>query len=106
MEAKKILEDNVEAKNESFVYYLSDKSFFDKNAFRLLMESIRQLSDEEVGISRTAQEISFVYGKILRCFLYHFDKNDEYKIKNMPKHYNKIIEILDKGVEYYYKTRI
>ena len=106
MGAREILEDNVAAKNGSFLYYLLDKSFFNKEAFRDLMESIRSLSDEEVGISRTAQQINYVYGKILRCFLYHFDKNDEYKITNMPKHYNRLLEILDKGVEYYYKTRI
>lgn len=106
MDAKEILNDNVEAKNESFLYYLLHKSFFDKEAFRALVDSIRILSDEEVGISRTAQQINYIYGKILRCFLYHFDLQDEYKIKNMPKHYSKLLEILDKSVGYYYKTRI
>ena len=104
--ARQILEDNFEAKNESFLFYLREKSLFNKDAFRQLYDSIRKVAEENVAISRTAQQIVVVYGQILQYFLYHFDKNDSYKIANMPENYNKMIEYLDKSVEYYFKTRI
>ena len=106
MSAKDILEDNVDAKNSSFLYYLHNKSEFNKEAFKKLYAAIRVLADEEVGISRAAQDINYVYGQILKCLLFHFDKNDEFKINNLPENYGKLIEYLDKSVEYYFRTRI
>lgn len=106
MSAKNILEDNVEEKNDSFLYYLHEKSEFNAEAFKKLYGAVRVLADNEVGISRTAQQINYVYGQILKCFLYHFDKDDEFKITNLPENYSKLIGYLDKSVEYYFKTRI
>ena len=106
MDAKKILEDNYKAENESFVYFLKEKSLFNKDAFRKLYESIRSLADDEVEISRTAQQINGVYGQILKFFLYNFDSNDPYKIINLPENYNKMLSYLDDAVEYYFSTRI
>lgn len=104
--AQQVLEDNLEIKNDSFLYFLREKSMFNKEAFRVLYESIREIADKDVSVSRTAQQIVAVYGLVLECFLYHFDKNDPYSILNMPENYNKIIEYLNKSVEYYFKTRI
>ena len=106
MDAKKILEDNYKAENESFVYFLKEKSLFSKDAFRKLYESIRSLADDEVEISRTAQQINGIYGQILKFFLYSFDSNDPYKIINLPENYNKMLSYLDDAVEYYFSTRI
>lgn len=106
MSARDILEDNVEAKNSSFLYYLHNKSEFNVGSFKKLYAAIRVLADEEVGISRAAQDINYVYGQILKCLLFHFDKDDEFKINNLPENYGKLIEYLDKSVEYYFKTRI
>ncbi len=106
MDAKQILEDNFEEKNKSFLYYLHEKSSFSKDAFKQLYESIRTAAEDNVNINRTAQQITHIYGQILKCFLYHFDKNDKYKIANLPENYNKMIEYLEKSVEYYFTTRI
>lgn len=106
MSAMDILTDNAEAKNNSFLYYLRVKSKFDKESFKKLYASIRILADNEVGISRTAQQINYVYGQVLKCLLYHFDKDDEYKITGLPENYGKLVEYLEKSVEYYFKTRI
>ena len=106
MDNKQILKDNFEEKDGSFLYFLHEKSVFNKESFKLLYEAIRAAADENVEISRNAQKIAFIYGTILKCFLYHFDKNDKYKIMNLPENYNKIIEILSKSVEYYFTTRI
>ena len=106
MSARDILEDNVNAKNGSFLHYLHNKSEFNVDSFKKLYAAIRVLADEEVGISRAAQDINYVYGQILKCLLFHFDENDEFKINNLPENYSKLIEYLDKSVEYYFKTRI
>ena len=106
MDAMEVIENNYNAKADSFLYYLQDKSIFNKDAFRLLLESIRKVADEGVDISRTAQKINVIYSKILKCLLYNFDANDDYKIINLPENYNKLIALLDKNVEYYFSTRI
>ena len=106
MDAQQILQDNFEEKNESFLYFLHEKSLFKKEAFRQLHDAIRALADQNVEISRNAQKIAFIYGLTLKCFLYHFDKNDKYKITDLPENYNKMIELLEKSVEYYFTTRI
>lgn len=106
MDAQQVLQDNFEEKNESFLYLLHEKSLFNKEAFRQLHDAIRALADQNVEISRNAQKIAFIYGLTLKCFLYHFDKNDKYKITDMPENYNKMIELLEKSVEYYFTTRI
>ena len=106
MSAKEILEDNVSAKNKSFLYYLRNEAKFNKEAFKKLYASIKILADNEVGISRTAQQINYVYGQVLKSLMFHFDKDDEYKITALPENYGKMVEYLDKSVEYYFKTRI
>ena len=106
MSAKEILEDNVAAKNNSFLFYLRNDAKFNKEAFKKLYASIKILADSEVGISRTAQQINYVYGQVLKSLLFHFDKDDEFKIKDLPENYSKLIEYLDNSVEYYFKTRI
>ena len=106
MDAKKILEDNSNAIEESFVYYLKEKGLFNKEAFRKLCESINTLANDEVEISRTAQQINSINNQTLKFFLYHFDPEDPYKISNMPENYNKMLEYLDKAVSYYFSTRI
>jgi hypothetical protein len=106
MNANEILTDNFEVKNNSFLYFLRDKSMFNKEAFRALCEAVRAVADENIEISRNAQKINFVYAQILKCFLYHFDKADKYHIENLPENYNKVIDFLDKSVEYYFTTRI
>ena len=106
MSARDILEDNVAAKNKSFLYYLRFEAIFNKDAFKKLHASIKVLADSEVEISRTAQQINYVYGQVLKNLLFHFDKDDEYKIKDLPENYGKFIEYLDQSVEYYFKTRI
>ncbi|MBR1825834.1 MAG: hypothetical protein IJ770_04525 [Alphaproteobacteria bacterium] len=106
MDAEQILQDNFEEKNNSFLYLLHEKSLFNKDAFHQFYDAVRAVADKDVNISRNAQKIAFIYGQILKCFLYHFDKNDKYKITNLPENYNKMIEFLDKSVEYYFTTRI
>lgn len=106
MDAKTVLENNYEHKNNSFLYYLHEKSMFDKDAFRQLYEAIRTAAEDEVEISRTAQQIAFIYGQFLKFMLYHFNSEDPYRVTNLPENYNKLIEYLENSVEYYFTTRI
>lgn len=106
MDAREILDANVEIKEGSFLHYLQNKQVFHKESFRKLYESIKQLSDEDVGITDTARKINFVYGKVLKCFMYHFDVEDAYKISKLPPQYNKILQLFENNVFYYFQTRI
>lgn len=106
MNAREILDANFEIKEGSFLYYLQNKQTFRKEAFRELYESIKQLSDENVGITDTARKINFVYGQVLKCFMYHFDVADAYKIAKLPPQYNKILQLFENNVFYYFQTRI
>ncbi len=106
IDASTILENNYELKAESFLYYLQEKRLFNKEALRQLCESIYALAEENINISRTAGKINYIYGAVLKCFLYHFDANDPYKITNLPENYNRMIGQFEKCVEFYFSTRI
>ena len=106
MNADEILNSNYEIKDDSFLYYLLHKRIFHKDGLRKLCESIYVLAEANVNITHTAQKINVVYGEILKCFLYHFDANDPYIITNMPENYNRMINQLEKCVEFYFNTRI
>jgi hypothetical protein len=106
MNADEILDNNYEENGESFLYYLQEKHTFYKEGLRLLCEAIYALAEENVHIARRAAKINFIYGKILKCFLYHFDPDDPYKISNLPENYNRMIGQLDKCVDFYFSTRV
>ncbi|MBR1903717.1 MAG: hypothetical protein IJ824_00865 [Alphaproteobacteria bacterium] len=106
MSAEEILDNNYELKGESFLYYLQEKHTFYKEGLRLLCESIYALAEENVNLARRATKINFIYGAVLKCFMYHFDAEDPYKIINMPENYNRMIGQLEKCVNFYFSTRI
>lgn len=106
MNAREVLDANVEIKAGSFLHYLQNEQTFRKDAFKELYESIKQLSDENVGITDIARKINFVYGRVLKCFMYHFDAEDAYKITNFPSQYNKFLQLFENNVFYYFQTRI
>jgi hypothetical protein len=106
MDAEEILDNNYEMKGESFLYYLKKKHIFHKEKLQSLCEAICTLAEENVHIARRVAKINFIYGMILKCFLYHFDAEDPYQIDNLPENYNRMIKQLDKCVDFYFCTRI
>ena len=106
MNALEILEDNYVLQNNSFLYYLREKSLFNKEAFKQLYDSIYALSEQNVEISAVALKIHMIHYKIIEAFMYHFDTDDAYQIKNLPDNYNKILAQLEKAVAFYFQTRI
>ena len=105
-DAQTILEDNYNLANNSFAYFLQDKSSFNKDALRNLCEAIHAIAESGVSLGQDAMKINTIYGRTLKCFLYHFDSSDPFKISNLPTNYNKMIEQLEKSVKYYFSTRI
>lgn len=106
MNATEILENNYTVQNDSFTFILRENGRFEKEALRQLCESIYQLAETNVNISRTAAQINTVYGMVLKLFLYHFDPDDSFHITNLPENYNRMIEQLEKSVSFYFNTRI
>ena len=106
MDAFQVLDDNYNIQNNSFLYYLREKSSFNKEAFKQLYDSIYALAEQNVEISAVALKIHIVHYRIIESFMYHFDTDDAYQIKNLPETYNKILAQLEKAVAFYFQTRI
>lgn len=106
MDALTVIEDNFEAKNNSFLYYLREKSLFSKEALRQLCESVHTVAEQEVNIAAVALKLHTIHIQTLEAFLYHFNPDDPYKIINMPENYNKMLFQLEKCIDFYFKTRL
>ena len=106
MNAFQVLDDNYNMQNNSFLYYLREKSIFNKEAFKQLYDSIYALAEQNVEISAVALKIHIVHYRIIEALMYHFDADDAYKITNLPENYNKILAQMEKAVVFYFQTRI
>lgn len=106
MDAYEVLDNNFEAKDNSFLFHLLYKRVFFKEGLRQLCECIYTLAEQNIKIATTATKINKIYGQILKCFLYHFDPNDPYVISNLPENYNRMINQLEKSIDFYFTTRI
>ena len=106
MSVQDILKSNFEGQEGSFLDYLQHKQQFHREAFKQLYDAVRQAADEKIEVSEAAREINFIYGQVLKCFMYHFDKNDHFAITNLPEDYNRILKYLEDSVSYYFNTRI
>ena len=96
MNALKVLNENFEAKNNSFLYYLHEENFFHEAAFAELCDSLFSLCDTHGHDKVVSARICFIYGQVLKHIMCHFDLRDMYRIQNLPDDYNEKIEKLAK----------
>lgn len=87
-----IIDDNVNAENKSFIYFLHEENKFDKKSFLDLCDYIQALDSITVLELR---KLYFIQNQIIKHIVYHFDKNDMSKISNLPSNYWEYIERLD-----------
>lgn len=104
MNALKVLNENFEAKNNSFLYYLHEENFFHEAAFAELCDSLLSLCDTHGHDKAVSAQIYFIYGQVLKHIIYHFDPNDISRIQNLPDNYNENIEIMEHGVTKYFSS--
>ncbi len=103
---QRILEDNYNIADESFLYYLHEKNQFNIESFWNLYDSIvelRKADCEEKFNMDLIRKLNFIYKSILQLFLYHMDSKDEYYIEKFPQEdYNLYIERLDGAIDGFY----
>lgn len=102
MNALKVLNENFEAKNNSFLYYLHEENFFHEAAFAELCDSLFFLCDTHGHDKVVSARICFIYGQVLKHIMYHFDLRDMYRIQNLPDDYNEKIEMMEHAVQKYF----
>lgn len=104
MDALKILNDNFEAENHSFLYYLHEKDYFHETAFDELCSCISSLCCLYPHDEIVSAQICFIYGQVLRHIIYHFDPGDMSRISNLPSTYNEKLETLERIVAEYFSS--
>lgn len=102
MDALKVLNDNFEAENHSFLYYLHEESYFHETAFSELCGSLSSLCDTHPQDKMVSAQICFLYGQVLKHIIYHFDPGDLSRISNLPCNYNEELETLERIIRNYF----
>ncbi|MDF2587637.1 MAG: hypothetical protein K0S41_1478 [Anaerocolumna sp.] len=110
MHSAKILDNNYNSIEGSFIYYLHEESKFDKVSFWKYYNCLREIALQSInkGIDRDVSiKINVTYRFILESILYHFAPDDLYRIKNFPrKKYNLYLERLRYAVDGYFSGYI
>lgn len=96
MDDLKVLNDNFEAENNSFLYYLHEENFFHEAAFSELCSSLSSLCHTHPHDQAVSAQICSIYGQVLRHIIYHFDSGDLSRISNLPCNYNEELETLER----------
>lgn len=102
MDDMKTLNDNFEAKNNSFLYYLHEENIFETAAFSELCSSLSSLCHTHPHNQAVSAQICFVYGQVLRHIIYHFDPGDLSRISNLPCNYSEKLETLERIITKYF----
>lgn len=97
-----IIDDNYKAKNNSFLYFLHEEDIFDIEALNNLCLNINSLVCRNEDICR---KLFFIYSQILRHIIFHFDRNDQSTIKNLPDNYVDYINELEDVIDRYINGR-
>ncbi|MCB7303673.1 immunity 41 family protein [Bariatricus massiliensis] len=104
MDELKVLNDNFEAEDNSFLYYLHEENYFHKTALAELCGCISSLCHIHPHDKVVSARICFIYGQVLRHLLYHFDPGDLSQISNLPCNYNEELETLEHVVTKYFSS--
>ncbi len=90
------IEDNKNATNQSFLYFLHEENIFDEKSFSELYNYINKL--DSVSLAEL-KDLYFIQNQIMRHLVYHFDEDDFSKISNLPATYWKYIDLLDNAIQ-------
>lgn len=90
-----IIDDNIHAANQSFLYFLHEKNRFDIKSFMDLCNYVQTL---DCVSAIELRELYFIQNQILKHIIYHFDKNDISKISDLPPNYWHYMELLDVAI--------
>ena len=105
-DAKAVLAKNADCVEKSLVYAMHECERFSKKRFWEFYDCVITLARNALTSGRdmeTARKITFVYQRILKEMVWHFDKKDLSRLKKFPKNYNDYIERLDGAVDAYFR---
>ena len=94
-EAKNIIQNNFDCKENSFVYFLHEKNCFSIEQFWYFYDSIATLRNVEEKTTDLTKQITHCYEYMLKCFVFHLDPNDRYEMQDFPNNYNDYLDRLD-----------
>lgn len=90
-----IIDDNINAANKSFLYFLHEENKFDKKSFWDLCSYIETLDSVTVPELR---KLYFIQNQLIRHMVYRFDDNDMSEISNLPSDYWNYAEQLETAI--------
>ena len=96
VKAKQVIFNNSHIVENSFIFYLHERSLFSEELFWEYYDSIALLVvSGETESSEILMQITDVYLKVLKYLVFHFDSSDDYAISELPQDYIGIIERLE-----------
>ncbi|MGX8774070.1 MAG: hypothetical protein ACSW8G_03320 [Bacillota bacterium] len=101
-DALRTIDDNKNASNDSFLFFLHERNMFSEEAFRDLCEAIDSLEEEPALDTKLIVDVSEIYQFALFSLMCHFDPNDSYCIEKLPADYADCAEELRAAVESFY----
>lgn len=97
-DARRLIEENYKAANNSFVYLLHERDLYDTDAFARLLDCINSLDEGEETI---LEQLNAILRETLKHIIYHFDPDDNSRITNLPKDYWAYLTDLEDAVGKY-----
>ncbi len=96
-----VIQDNLYAQNDSFLFWLHERDTFRADRFDELCESVEALAQDKITLEMT-RDITYIYQCILKELIYHFDPNDSSVIKDLPENYTEYLEKFDCALAGYF----
>lgn len=90
-----IIDDNINADNDSFLYYLHEENTFHVEKLIDLCTYINALDCISII---NVKRLYFIENQAIRHIAYHFDPNDCSEISNLPDNYWDYIDTLDYAI--------
>lgn len=103
--AHKVLDNNEKAIGNSFLYFLHECSRFDQEAYQEYYKCLKILGKHKCS-SKTINTLAHIHPYILSCFIYHFDANDSYEIKEIPQEYGNYLEDINIAFQNVFKSKL
>lgn len=105
-QARKIISDNYNCNENSFVYFLHEECYFSVAKFWEYYESIAAFVGSTKKNSEITRQITSSYQRVLKEMIFHFDPKDTAVIRNFPENYTDFIERIDFALLAYYTDNI
>ncbi len=107
-EARRIISDNYNGRENSLIYALHEEEYFSVPKFWEYYNSIAALAGLDAGEKSLAltMQITETYQQLLKEIIYHFAPDDLAVIDNFPEDYNDYIDRINIAVFAYFSNNV